>query len=58
MYKWPKTDYIDYIKRKQPTMTNQTFTTPTLPTPAKKAAKKVWTPNMTTKVALTLLFIL
>ena len=39
-------------------MTNQTFTAPTLPTPTKKVAKKVWTPNMTTKVALTLLFIL
>ena len=39
-------------------MTNQTFTAPTLPAVAKKIEKKVWTPNMTTKLALTLLFIL
>ena len=58
MYKGPDIDYIDYIKRKPTIMTNQTFTAPTLPTPAKKAEKKVWTPNMTTKLALTLLFIL
>ena len=39
-------------------MTNQTFSAPTLPTPAKAAAKKVWTPNTATKLALTLLILI
>ena len=39
-------------------MTNNTFTAPTLPTPAKRAAKKTWTPNTATKLALTLLILL
>ncbi len=39
-------------------MTNQFFAAPTLPTPTKKVEKKIWTPNTTTKLALTLLVLI
>ena len=39
-------------------MKNQIFTAPTLPTTKVATKKPAWNPNMATKVALTLLFIL
>ena len=50
--------YIIYIERKPTNMTNQIFTAPTLPTAKVTTKKPAWNPNMTTKLALTLLFIL